>query len=98
MPFEPKALVPSGSGPEESHRPFADVAAGRVTVLEAPPGHVLTEGLASALTRMGRNPIWLRLGQEDRDPGTFLVSLVAAAPRPPRGRGGAHVGVGGGAA
>ena len=81
MPFEPKALVPSGSGPEASHSAFEDVAAGGVTVLEAPPGHVLTEGLASALTRMGRNPVWLRLGQEDRDPGTFLVSLVAAAQR-----------------
>jgi DNA-binding SARP family transcriptional activator len=81
MPFEPKALVPAESGPEASHSAFEDAAADGVTVLEAPSGHVLTEGLAAALTRMGRNPIWLRLGQEDRDPGTFLVSLVAAAQR-----------------
>ena len=81
MPFEPKALMPSGSGPEVSHRAFEDAAAGGVTVLEAPSCHVLTEGLASAFTQMGRSPLWLRLGQEDRDPGTFLVSVVAAAQR-----------------
>lgn len=81
MPFEPKALVPSGSGPEASHSAFEDAATGGVTVLEAPSGHMLTEGLASAFRRTGRNPLWLRLGPEDRDPGTFLVSLVTAAQR-----------------
>jgi len=81
MPFEPKALPPAESGPEASHSAFGDAAAGGVTVMEAPSGHVLTEGLAAAFTQVGRNPVWLRLGQEDRDPGTFLVSLVAAAQR-----------------
>ena len=42
---------------------------------------MLTEGLASAFARMGRGPVWLRLGPEDRDPGTFLVSLATAAQR-----------------
>jgi DNA-binding SARP family transcriptional activator len=63
------------------HTAFESAAAGGVAVLEAPSGHVLTEGLASAFTRMGRSPLWLRLGPEDRDPGTFLVSLVTAAQR-----------------
>jgi DNA-binding SARP family transcriptional activator len=81
MPFEPKALLPSGSGPEAVHSAFVDAASGGVTVLQAPSGHLLTEGLASAFTQLGRNPFWLRLGPEDRDPGTFLVSLAAAAQR-----------------
>ena len=77
----PKTLAPCGSGPEALHTAFERAAAGGVAVLEAPSGHVLTEGLTSALARVGRNPLWLRLGPEDRDPGTFLVSLVAAAQR-----------------
>jgi DNA-binding SARP family transcriptional activator len=81
MPFEAKALVPSGSDQEALHAAFEDAAAGAVTVLEAPSSHVLSEGLASTFARMGRHPMWLRLGPEDRDPGTFLVSLVTAAQR-----------------
>jgi DNA-binding SARP family transcriptional activator len=81
MTFEPKTLVPSGSDPAALHSAFEDAAAGGVVVLDAPAGHVLTEGLASAFTRIGRNPLWLHLGPEDRDPGTFLVSLVTAAQR-----------------
>jgi DNA-binding SARP family transcriptional activator len=81
MPFEPKTLVPSGSGPEALPSAFESAVAGGVTVLEAPSGYVLSEGLASAFARMGRNPLWLRLGPEDRDPGTFLMSLVTAAQR-----------------
>jgi DNA-binding SARP family transcriptional activator len=81
MPFEAKTLAPSGADPEALHGAFEDAAAGGVAVLEAPSGHVLAEGLTSALMRAGRDPLWLRLGPEDRDPGTFLVSLVSAAQR-----------------
>jgi len=42
---------------------------------------VLTEELASAFTRLNRHPLWLRVGQEDRDPATFLLSVVTAARR-----------------
>jgi hypothetical protein len=31
--------------------------------------------------RKSRHPIWLRLGPQDRDPGTFLVSLATSAAR-----------------
>jgi ATP/maltotriose-dependent transcriptional regulator MalT len=79
MPFEAKVLAPSGSSPEASHNAFEDAAKGGVTVLEAPSGHLLSEGLASAFARTNRHPLWVRLGPEDRDPGTFLVSLVSAA-------------------
>ena len=63
------------------HSAFEDAATDGVAVLEAPSGNVLTEGLVSALTGAGRAPLWLRLGPEDRDPATFLVSLAAAAQR-----------------
>lgn len=81
MPWEAKALMPSGSGPEALHGAFEDAAGGGITVLAAPSGNVLTEGLASALTRLGRHPLWLRVSPGDRDPGAFLVSVVAAAQR-----------------
>ena len=87
MPFEAKALAPSGSDPEAIHGAFADAATGGVAVLEAPSGHVLTEGLASALSGAGRAPLWLRLEPEDRDPATFLVSLATAAQRTGGGMG-----------
>ena len=53
MPFEAKALAPSGSDPEALHGAFEDAAAGGVAVLEAPSGHVLAEGLAMRNGRSG---------------------------------------------
>jgi DNA-binding SARP family transcriptional activator len=79
MPFEVKALVPSGTDPLAEHPAFDDAARHDLTLFDTPDGWLLTEGLASALSREGRRPLWLRLGQQDRDPGTFLVSLVTAA-------------------
>ena len=79
MSFEAKTLIPRGSDPEAVHRAFDDAAGGDLTILDAPPGHLLSEGLAAALARAGRRPLWLRLGPEDQDPGTFLMSLASAA-------------------
>jgi DNA-binding SARP family transcriptional activator len=79
MPFEAKALVPSGNDPLAAHPAFDDAARHDLTLFGTSEGWLLTEGLASALSRQGRRPLWLRLGQQDRDPGTFLVSLTAAA-------------------
>jgi len=81
MTFEAKTLIPLPGHPDAAHVAFEDAAAGGVTLLEAPPGYLLTEGLALALTRSDRHPVWLRLGPEDRDPATFLLSLTAAARR-----------------
>jgi DNA-binding SARP family transcriptional activator/tetratricopeptide (TPR) repeat protein len=57
------------------------------TLFNAPAGYLLSESLAASLAEHGRPVLWLRLGHEDRDPGTFLRSLIAAAQR-------LHAGVG----
>src|SRR5260370_15566058 len=81
MSFQAKALLPAGNDPQAAHRVFYQVARDKLTLLNAPEDYLLTEGLAAALRREGRRPLWLRLGTQDRDPGTFLVSLAAAAQR-----------------
>ena len=81
MPFEAKVLVPSPCDLNAVNGAFEDAASGMTTLLAAPPGYVLTEELASAFTRLNRHPLWLRVGREDRDPATFLLSVVTAARR-----------------
>ena len=81
MPFEAKVLVPSPCDLDAVNGAFEDAASGMTTLLAAPPGYVLTEELASAFTRLNRHPLWLRVGPEDRDPATFLLSVVTAARR-----------------
>ena len=81
MPFQAKVLVPSPCDLDTVNGAFEDAASGMTTLLAAPPGYVLTEELASAFTRLNRHPLWLRVGPEDRDPATFLVSVVTAARR-----------------
>jgi DNA-binding SARP family transcriptional activator len=81
MTFEAKTLVPLPCDPEAAHTIFEDAASGGITLLEAPTGYALTEGLALAFSDLDRRPLWLRLGPEDSDPATFLLSLVTAARR-----------------
>jgi len=54
---------------------------GGITLFNAPPGYLSTDTLAALLERQEKNVAWLRLGNEDRDPGTLLVSLIQAARR-----------------
>jgi DNA-binding SARP family transcriptional activator len=81
MTFEAKTLVPLPCDPEAAHATFEDAASGSITLLEAPTGYALTEGLALAFSDLDRRPLWLRLGPEDSDPATFILSLVTAARR-----------------
>ena len=81
MPFEAKVLVPSPCDLDAVSGALEDVASGMTTLLAAPSGYVLTEELASAFTRLNRQPLWLRVGPEERDPATFLLSVVTAARR-----------------
>src|SRR6185312_1850892 len=81
MPFESRARVPLGDYPEAACPAFADAAKPELTFFDVAEDSLPTEGLAAALVRTSRRPIWLRLGPQDRDPGTFLVSLANAAAR-----------------
>jgi DNA-binding SARP family transcriptional activator len=81
MTFEAKTLVPLSCDPEAAHATFEDAASGSITLFEAPAEYALTEGLALAFSGLDRHPLWLRLGPEDSDPATFLLSLVTAARR-----------------
>ncbi|HZC99716.1 MAG TPA: BTAD domain-containing putative transcriptional regulator [Actinomycetes bacterium] len=60
---------------------FGVAAAGGSTLFAAPPSYLLTEELAAALERRGEPVLWLRIGPEDQDPGTLLLSLVEAMQR-----------------
>ncbi len=81
MTFVAKTLVPSGDGRQAIHSAFEDAASCGITVFEDPEGCLPAEHLASALAGRGLQPVWLRLGPEDSDPGTLLLSLVTAARR-----------------
>jgi DNA-binding SARP family transcriptional activator len=81
MPFEARALVPLGDHPQSAHPAFDDAAEPELTLFDIAEDSLPTEGIAAALVRRSRRPIWLRLGPQDRDPGTFLVSLATSAAR-----------------
>ena len=81
MAFIAKSAAPVAPAPAARHWTFERAALGGLTSFVAPPGYLLSEGLFEALQRQGRPVIWVRLGPEDRDPGTFLRSLVAAVQR-----------------
>ncbi|WP_018635145.1 BTAD domain-containing putative transcriptional regulator [Parafrankia elaeagni] len=76
-----KVLEPVRGQAVAAHSVFTDAARGGVTVLVVPPGRLLTEGLTQSLLDVGRRPVWLRLGTEDRDPATLLLTMVAAVRR-----------------
>jgi DNA-binding SARP family transcriptional activator len=52
-----------------------------VSVFEAPEGYLLTDSLASVFLEHGISSCWVRLGLEDCDPGTLLLSLMSGAKR-----------------
>jgi DNA-binding SARP family transcriptional activator len=81
MPLEARARVPSADHPQAAYPAFDDAAEPQLTIYDVAEDSLPTEGLAAALRREGRRPIWLRLGPQDRDPGTFLASLATAATR-----------------
>jgi DNA-binding SARP family transcriptional activator len=78
MPFIAKSAEPGESHSAAAHWTFERAAAGGLTLFTAPPGYLLAEGLSDALRRQGRQALWIRLGPEDRDPGTLLLSILTA--------------------
>ena len=79
MPLVAKFALPCDADPAAEHPAFDEAARGGHTLFTAAPSYLLTEGLSAALQPQGRRIAWVRLGPEDRDPGTFLLSLIAAA-------------------
>jgi ATP/maltotriose-dependent transcriptional regulator MalT len=81
MPFSAKSSPPSDSGTTTVQAAFQDAAVAGSALIVAPGGYLLTEELSAALASSGRDKVWIRLGPEDRDPGTLLRSVVAAVDR-----------------
>lgn len=52
-----------------------------VSLFTVPAGYIPSESLMAALADRGKSTLWLRLGPEDSDPATFLISLIASAQR-----------------
>src|SRR5512136_126474 len=76
-----KAAAPQVAHVGLQHAALKRAAEGRITLFTAPAGYVSGDSLAAALNESGRPVLWLRLGQEDADPATLLLSLVAGARR-----------------
>src|SRR6266508_4320588 len=81
MPFAAKSAAPCVAALNLRHPMLDHAAEGGITLFTAPCGYLLTDSLAAALAEHERPTLWLRLGPEDGDPATFLVSLIAAAQR-----------------
>ena len=61
-------------------QPSVECAAqGRITLFTAPPGYLCTDSLASLLAEQNKPVLWVNLGNEDKDPGVTLISLIMAA-------------------
>jgi len=81
MGFAAKSAPPIAAH-REFRSPALDQAAEEpLTLFTVPAGYLLTDSLAATLAERGRPVLWLRLGPEDGDPATFLLSLIDAARR-----------------
>src|SRR5215207_2090294 len=79
--FLAKLAAPNALRGSLRHTLLDQAVSSAFTLFNAPAGYLLSESLAATLAEHGRPMLWLRLGYEDRDPATFLVSLIAAAQR-----------------
>lgn len=81
MPFAAKSAAPCGVHIPLRYPALERAAEGGITLFAAPPGYLLADTLAATLANHGRSLFWLRVGPEDNDPATLLISLIAAAQR-----------------
>jgi DNA-binding SARP family transcriptional activator len=79
--FLAKLAAPNAPRGTLRHALLDQAVSSAFTLFNAPAGYLLSESLAATLAEHGRPVLWLRLGHEDRDPGTFLVSLITGAQR-----------------
>ncbi len=76
-----KFAAPYASNPG-FHWPALENSTDRlITLFVSPPGYLYGSSLADALKKKGRSLLWLRIGPEDRDPATFLLSLIGGLRR-----------------
>src|SRR5262245_40363566 len=80
-PFGAKSAAPCSTRRWFHHGALDQAAAGMITLFNAPAGYLLADSLAATLAERGRPTLWLRLGPEDHDSATFLVSLIVGAQR-----------------
>jgi DNA-binding SARP family transcriptional activator len=71
-----KFAAPYESNPVFKWPALEHVADRLITLFVAPPGYLYAGSLADAMRKKGKSLFWMRLGQEDRDPATFLLSLI----------------------
>lgn len=76
-----KVEAPQVTHVELQHATLKRATESRITLFTAPAGYVSGDSLAAALNECGRPTLWLRLGPEDADPATLLLSLIAGAQR-----------------
>ncbi|HEX7975910.1 MAG TPA: BTAD domain-containing putative transcriptional regulator [Anaerolineales bacterium] len=81
MIFVVKSEAPFAASPTLLHPILDQAAEGAVTLITTPAGYLMAENLAAVLIEHNRPAVWLRLGPEDRDPATFILSLMMAAQR-----------------
>jgi DNA-binding SARP family transcriptional activator len=81
MPFVAASAAPCGASAAFRHPTIDRAIKCPIAVFCAPPGYLSTLSLAAALEEGHQPVLWLRLELEDRDPATFLHTLIAGAQR-----------------
>ena len=71
-----KYAAPSSSKPVVRWPALDRVNDNPFTLFNAPSGYLLANNLADELSGQDRNLLWLRIDEQDRDPATFLLSLI----------------------
>lgn len=79
--FIAKFVVPENYQGDLRFSVLDEAAKVRFTLFTAPAGYLLTNSLAAALEEEREPVFWLRLGPEDVDPATFLISLADSVKR-----------------
>jgi len=81
MPFSAKSGPPIPNMTNIWQPVLERAGEGGITLFSAPPGYLSTDHLSGVLFHQNKGLIWLRLGPEDRDPGSLLKSLIHSARR-----------------
>ncbi|MBC8074497.1 MAG: winged helix-turn-helix domain-containing protein [Chloroflexales bacterium] len=79
--FAPKLVAPQAARTWYRQPILARAADRPVALFTGADSYLLKDSLAATLKESGRPVVWLRLGPEDRDPATFLITLGAGLDR-----------------